>query len=541
VLRQFLPRAGRLLSAAALLTACISGPAPAETVEAPVVVQTVKAIGILEPNDTDDSNARKGNAGAAPLDTQKIPPVPLMVIDRGFWEDNGFVFDKEAGGIRAPKGHLKTWSEDSYKVPANVGWGADHGTFVAGVIGGALPQKNGMSTGFARLSGTSSENAMYLCDFGIQSTQYCLRSYLRSLRDHRPQFVNMSLACEGSGCSNEGKSTSSMDVDDAVWTDGVLVIAAAGNDGRNRHTYDGARKAGEHDGLTAKEWPRVGAECGSKNALCVGAVTNEASPKFNQITNDGVTDDGRLKPDVFAIGTYEGNCFVVKGSKKPDITKPCTQTGTSMAAPMVTATLATVAARHPEWQGKPHVFKTWAMLAATRDKELSQITIGAASGRSGWLRFSPALQNTDMTNMHYGDGTANDAEQAYTLPKPSPRRNRLHFILSTIERSVDSVSPNLTHSGCDGFAETDPDCRYVYNEVHLAAYTPDGELLTSTAAVNNPKRDTVRHISLCLNDPRLKDTSSITVRMVAHDVPDPARYPYKWAMGGKVDFSDACR
>lgn len=503
--------------------------------------QLSKAVGILGIDDT-----KAGNSGATPQSVQKVSPVPIAVIDVGFWKDQGFVFDKPEA-IFAPRGHLQSWSKatkDSFlKRIGN--FGADHGTVVTGIInGGAYPGL--YAPGFAPMSGVQESSALYLCDRKLENEDYCF-SYLRTImKTPKPEFVNLSSGCRGGKCGSSGGETGTYRIDKLVWDSKMLVVAAAGNEGQNRIGYEELKTEGE---LTEsfEEWANANTTCGAKNALCVGAVTNAHSPRFWRNSNDAPTSDGRVKPDVYAIGDYESFCFplTLKSDKKPNIRETCRHAGTSLAAPMVTATLAIAAAENKSWRGKPHVAKAWAILSAVRTDELSETTVGAIGGRTGWLQYygaEPVV--TSVADITDGDGTpeGENASFVYVLPKKSKKRNRIHGVLTFIEKEFGG---GQGFWGCNESTSHLASCRYVANEIHIQVKGKNGAVIKSSVDdsidMNSPaRRDTVRHVSFCLHSNLILENNTVMVEMVAHDVPDVKEYPYKWAMGLSADYHESC-
>lgn len=111
---------------------------------------------------------------------------------------------------------------------------------------------------------------------------------------------------------------------------GIIVVTSAGNEG-------------------AKPWRIITAPADAEDAVAVGNV-NLSSIK-SPSSSFGPTADGRIKPDVVALGT---STKVIRANGTVG-----SASGTSVAAPLVTALVAGV------WQKYPHLFN-WRLIEALR-------------------------------------------------------------------------------------------------------------------------------------------------------------------------------
>jgi serine protease AprX len=106
---------------------------------------------------------------------------------------------------------------------------------------------------------------------------------------------------------------------DMAYEKGMLVVSSAGNDGAN-------------------SWKYIGTPADSKNVIAVGSV-DISSNKRSGFSSVGPSADGRIKPDVCAVGS---SVYCIK----PDGSLLLTG-GTSMATPMIVGMLAGIKQSYP--------------------------------------------------------------------------------------------------------------------------------------------------------------------------------------------------
>lgn len=107
-----------------------------------------------------------------------------------------------------------------------------------------------------------------------------------------------------------------------AFSKGMLIVTSAGNEGRDSNL-----------------WKRITFPADANNILAVGAVQNSDFLKTD-FSSPGPTADGRIKPDVMAVGgetTYINNASVIS-----------TGNGTSYSAPLITGLAAGLWQKYPE-------------------------------------------------------------------------------------------------------------------------------------------------------------------------------------------------
>jgi serine protease AprX len=253
--------------------------------------------------------------------------------------ENGLAID---WGIYEPL--IKVQHETGYDVPVDA-----HGTHVAGTIAGDwLPKDRGKPT--HPLQGVCPGLTLYdlrVLDDKGEGYEFSVLAALSFVRWRNAQSggivihgVNLSFSLDhdvrNSAC---GRSPVCLEVE-RVHNSGVVVVAAAGNDGRADFTYAGATREGYRT-------VSISDPGNAEAAITVGS-THRIEPHaygVSYFSSRGPTGDGRAKPDLVAPG--EKITAPVPGEKSARMD------GTSMAAPHVSGAAALLMARHRELVGQP--------------------------------------------------------------------------------------------------------------------------------------------------------------------------------------------
>lgn len=233
---------------------------------------------------------------------------------------------------------------------------SDHGTHVAGIIGGravAHPQGDNPEQD-EDAGGVCPDIRLY--DFRVMSdslenTEFAIIAalqFIQFMNVRRQSFVihgaNLSLSIRHDvrnyAC---GKTPVCMECERLV-NSGVVVVAAAGNFGYQTFTT----KDGAYEGYAAFSITDPG---NADGVITVGSTHRDSPHTYGVsfFSSRGPTGDGRLKPDLVAPGERIHAPF--SGNSWGDLD------GTSMAAPHVSGAAAMLLARYSEMIGEPRRIK----------------------------------------------------------------------------------------------------------------------------------------------------------------------------------------
>jgi subtilisin family serine protease len=278
-----------------------------------------------------------------------------------------------------------------------------HGTHVAGIISGRVPdkaepkvaiskeqegvgfvkrQRVGLLSGMAPDCELVSLKVMRRNRLGnwVTSSAAVIRAlnYLRNEVNVDPAVlrvhgVNMSLGCEWSPQDYaSGQSPLCQALNQLVAT-GVVVVVSAGNLGAKPTKGTAVSTAAVLGSITE---PAHAEDC-----IAVGSTHRDAPYSFGVTwtSGKGPTLDGRMKPDVVAPGEWITSAATGSVRKKAGLPAPLSedpmmaddepryaeQSGTSMAAPHVSGVIAAFLSARPEFIGRPRQVKQLLMDNAT--------------------------------------------------------------------------------------------------------------------------------------------------------------------------------
>jgi serine protease AprX len=231
-----------------------------------------------------------------------------------------------------------------YPVPGHA-----HGTHVAGTIAGDWRAEDqdgprrplqGICPGLTLYDLRVLNNSGSGNEFGVLAAMSFIRWRNTQSGGTVIHGVNLSLSLEhnvlNSAC---GRSPVCLEAE-RVHNAGVVVVAAAGNDGRTDYTYQGDTREGYRTVSIA--------DPGNAEAVITVGSTHRLEPHaygVSYFSSRGPTGDGRSKPDIVAPGEKITAPTPNNGSARMD--------GTSMAAPHVSGAAALLMARHRELVGQP--------------------------------------------------------------------------------------------------------------------------------------------------------------------------------------------
>jgi hypothetical protein len=224
----------------------------------------------------------------------------------------------------------------------------DHGTHVAGILGGGWKRAD------------PDEDSVYgicpdiqLYDFRIlnetgQGDEFTVMAalqfvrWLNSTNDYMAVHgVNLSLSIPHDVSNYACGRTPVCDEAERVVSSGVVVVAAAGN--------QGYRKTTTSDGVTNEAYNTISiTDPGNAEQVITVGATHRARPHtygVSYFSSRGPTGDGRSKPDLVAPGEK------ITSALPNDLTG--VKDGTSMAAPHVSGAAALLMARYDELVGRP--------------------------------------------------------------------------------------------------------------------------------------------------------------------------------------------
>lgn len=300
----------------------------------------------VRPSTYEDGTMWQASADLTPLEGTLTSPGPatptIAVIDSGIDATRAADF-----GARI----VASVNFDSSD-PGATGDAEGHGTLVAGIAAGAsaaypggAPQSKLVDVRTANAQGASYESdVVAACDWVLQ---------------HKDQFgirvVNMSMA----GSTDVSYRTDPLDqAVEKLWLNGLVVVTAAGNNGTGNGPVDVSYAPGNDPFVI---------DVGATDQHQTAVAGDDTIPYWSSY---GTTLDGFAKPDLSAPGRYiigPVSAGTTIANTVPDrIVAPgyMWMSGTSLAAPVVSAAAAQILARHPGWT--PDQVKGALMLTAQK-------------------------------------------------------------------------------------------------------------------------------------------------------------------------------
>lgn len=244
---------------------------------------------------------------------------------------------------------LQIRHEPGYQEPLD-----DHGTHVAGILIGDWRTQDDPSPGEHDLQGMCPDMEIYdLRAFDDQgrSDEFQILSamqFVRHLNAHADvpvvHGVNLSFSVQHDVDKYAAGGTPVCEEAHRLIGSGVVVVAAAGNDGRSGYLVQGRSV----DGFRTVSITDPG---NAEKVITVGATHRDEPHTYgvSYFSSRGPTGDGRAKPDLVAPGEKITSTIPGAGLASKD--------GTSQATPHVSGACAMLLARHPELIGQPELLK----------------------------------------------------------------------------------------------------------------------------------------------------------------------------------------
>lgn len=260
------------------------------------------------------------------------------------WVRTGRAVDWDAVAPRLAVPH-----DDDYKAPPD-----DHGTHVAGILAADWRPGDQPSPGEHHVRGMCPDITVYdLRVFDEQggSDEFSILSamqFVRHLNAHADRQsvhgVNLSFSVRHEVAKYAAGRTPVCEEAHRLVGAGVVVVAAAGNDGRGGYVVKGRSVEGYRT-------VAISDPGNAERVITVGATHRDRPHTFgvSYFSSRGPTGDGRAKPDLVAPGEKITAPIRDGGLQGKD--------GTSQAAPHVSGACALLLARHPELIGDPERVK----------------------------------------------------------------------------------------------------------------------------------------------------------------------------------------
>jgi hypothetical protein len=232
---------------------------------------------------------------------------------------------------------------------------SDHGTHVAGILAGDWKQAESDNLLDQDLKGVCPDLRLYdlrVLDAEGRGDEFSVMAALQFIRHLNATSdyvvvhgVNLSLSIRHDVANYACGRTPVCDECERVVSSGVVVVAAAGNQGYRKYTTA--------DGATTEAYNTISiTDPGNADLVITVGATHRFRPHtygVSYFSSRGPTGDGRIKPDLVAPGEKISAPLPDGGFGLKD--------GTSMAAPHVSGAAALLMARHGELIKRPQRIK----------------------------------------------------------------------------------------------------------------------------------------------------------------------------------------
>jgi serine protease AprX len=291
-----------------------------------------------------------------PLEREPPPslaPGELSLEDPGedeAWRVQSWVARGRAVDWEAIAPLLAIPHDEHYRPPAD-----DHGTHVAGILAGDWRSEDVPSAGEHNIQGMCPDMSIYdlraFNDEGLSDEFQVLSAmqFIRYLNAHDDtplvHGVNLSFSVPHEVDKYAAGATPVCEESHRLVGSGVVVVAAAGNDGRGGYV---TKSGAVIEGYRSISITDPG---NAEKVITVGATHRDRPHTYgiSYFSSRGPTGDGRAKPDVVAPGEKITSAIPGGGLRTLD--------GTSQATPHVSGACALLMARHPELVGDPERVK----------------------------------------------------------------------------------------------------------------------------------------------------------------------------------------
>lgn len=206
-----------------------------------------------------------------------------------------------------------------------------HGTHVGGILGGCGKESGGRLCGIAPECSIIAVKALnYKGSGNIPEMMECLEWVIKYRDKYNIRIMNISV---GSATTDElGEESVFVKGVNAVWDAGIVVVAAAGNNGPEEKT--------------------IGAPGNSRKIITVGASDDKdyvelGGSRLKDYSSRGPTKECIMKPDIIAPGSNIVSCNYRFNSARPK-TMYAIKSGTSMATPIVSGAVALLLQKYPD-------------------------------------------------------------------------------------------------------------------------------------------------------------------------------------------------